>query len=269
MATQNPTPNLSDLSTVSLEAALAVKLRQDVADALHNARPGFLTSSAVLTEAIADIQYDLTVSGASFLVVTVIDPNWQLLQERGKDLVAFIDVDTDGFLLPVTMEFPAGSDSWWNLVAANPTSDLSTGNIKLTFEDDTVQTLRDYDGSDGNRVSAPNQTRLEYILQILKTANVYAKQIFSSATINFEKSPPSLTPQQVLAWDKKWTSDQKKKQQQATQTAAAAKAYEQLSAAKIHNLLTPKDPTSPSKPQQPWWATHGTTGSRGGVLARF
>jgi hypothetical protein len=203
------------LNTTTLTDPVIVQLRQDVADALHSARPGFLTDSMVLTNAIADITFNLAVQGASFIEILIIDPSWQLLQEGPNG--SFIDVDTTGQLLPITLEFPKGSDRWYYLVAANPVSDLTSGNLKLTFEDRAVDVLRNLDQYDGPAQSLPNETRLEFIIRLLKVGQIVPKEIFSQPTINFEKSPPSFTPQQIVQWDRAWTQAQQRKQLEAAQ----------------------------------------------------
>lgn len=246
------------LATSTLTNPLVVQMRQDVALAINSARPGFLADAMVLTEAIADITFDLAVQGASFMEVTVIDPGWQLFRDSGNGNGAFIDVDPSGYLLPINMEFPKGSDRWWYLVAANPTSDLTQGNVKLTFEDHTVEVLRSHDKDDGPAQSNPDETRLEFILRLLKTAQISVKEIFSQPTIDFEQSPPSFTPQQVVDWDKQWTRDQQQKRADAAKTAAALAQLQQNVKEFISSLTTPATTTAPTgtgtTAQNQWWA---------------
>jgi hypothetical protein len=249
------------LATTTLTNPLVVQMRQDVADAMHNARPGFLADSKVLTEAIADITFDLTIQGASFIEVKIIDPAWQLLKEGPNG--SFIDVDSDGFLLPITIEFPKGSDRWYYLVAASPTSDLTSGNLTLTFEDRAVDVLRNLDQYDGPAQSLPNETRLEFLIRLLKVGQITPKEIFSQATINFEQSPPSFTPAQVVQWDRAWTQTRQQRQQQASQLQSEAQKGVNAAASTINqvvqgitNLFGGPPPATGTNARNQWWATN-------------
>lgn len=98
-----------------------------------------------LTEAVCDITIETIVQGAGTLTVLIADPWWVLLTRVG-DSPAFIDVDDAGLLIPVDVNFPRGTDCWWRLCAANPTTDTSQANLTLTFEDRIASDLRDIGG---------------------------------------------------------------------------------------------------------------------------
>lgn len=251
------------LATATLINPFVLELRQDIAEQMHSQRPGYISNAAVLTNAIADITFDLTVQGASYIEVLVIDPYWQLLRPN-KTGHALLDVDENGLLLPVELNFPKGSQNYYFLVAANPTSDMTGGNIKLTFEDSTVYKLRNLDQHDGPSKSNVNETRLEFILRLLKTARITARRHFSADTARFESSPPSFTPQEVIDWDKRWTALQAQRQKQAAQVQSGVKAVDSaingVAAGIGHaigNLLAPPPPgPTGTISRNQWWAGH-------------
>lgn len=119
-----------------------------------------------LTEIIVDIIVDTVAQGASTLEVHVSDPYWWLFtRPQGTTQPAFIDVDDAGLLIPVDVNFPENTDSWWRLAACQTTVDPTQAHV-LTFEDRIVTLLRDQGGP---KHAANNQTRAQFIYSCVRT----------------------------------------------------------------------------------------------------
>lgn len=116
-----------------------------------------------LTEAITDIQIETVVQGAGTLTVYIADPWWGLLTRVGES-PAFIDVDDAGLLIPVDVNFPQGTDMWWRLCAASPSTDTTQANLVLTFEDRIASELRDLGGP---KTAGNNMTRAQFIASLV------------------------------------------------------------------------------------------------------
>lgn len=121
-----------------------------------------------LTQAIVDLTVETIVQGAGTLTVLIVDPWWQLLTRPASgNSPAFIDVDESGLLIPVDVNFPQGTDSWWRLCAAQPTTDTTQANLTLTFEDRIATELRDLSGP---KTAGSNQTRAQFIASCVSQA---------------------------------------------------------------------------------------------------
>lgn len=110
-----------------------------------------------LTQMIADIQIETTITGASTLTVQIIDPFLALLtpDDSGQ---AFIDVAQDGWLLPIDVNFPQGAtDCLWRLCAAEVTLALDSANVTLTFEAAAASKMREILGGTPQSRSFPGE----------------------------------------------------------------------------------------------------------------
>ena len=123
-----------------------------------------------LDKFVADIVIQTSAQGSSLLEIHIIDPGWITLR-RDANGVAFFDVDEAGFLWPpIDLNFPPDvSDAQWRLCQLRPSTDLSTANIVLTFEDKVSSVLREFQGP---VQSNPNETRAEFIRRLVKEATV-------------------------------------------------------------------------------------------------
>jgi murein DD-endopeptidase MepM/ murein hydrolase activator NlpD len=90
-----------------------------------------------LAKAISEIELETQILGASFIKVMVIDPEWDLLTSGWLDV-------TDGLVDQIEVEFPEKSGWFWRLCAIDVTTDRTTANITLTFEDRIVAYMREY-----------------------------------------------------------------------------------------------------------------------------
>jgi hypothetical protein len=125
-----------------------------------------------LSDRVADIIIDTTAQGAGTLEVHLIDPLWVIPQS------GFIQADDTGYLLPVDVNFPTGTDCWWRLCQYRP--DWSAGqtgpNLVLTFEDRIVSLLREVSpGNGGIQQGQPNQTLVEFMQMLVASANSLLK----------------------------------------------------------------------------------------------
>jgi hypothetical protein len=93
--------------------------------------------------------------------VTLVDEDWELLTS------GWLDTDANGYLQPVTVEFPEGSGLNWELCAVEASTDLSQANVTLTFEDRIVASLRKFFGPK-KATRGPSMTRAEFIRSLTK-----------------------------------------------------------------------------------------------------
>ena len=112
-----------------------------------------------LAAAIQEITVETQTAGSSLLQVTLVDPGW-LIQRNG-----FLDVDADGLLPAIEVNFPEGSDLWWRLAMVEASNDLNDANLTLTFQDRIVAYLHDHWGSKG--VAPGTTTRAQFIKQLV------------------------------------------------------------------------------------------------------
>lgn len=112
-----------------------------------------------LAPAIGEITLRTQIAGASTLTVTVIDPRWDLLTS------GFLDVDSEGLLDEIEVQFPEGSGWYWRLCMVEGGTDLFQPNVTLTFEDRIVGYLRDKWGT--KAVAPGTTTRAQFVKQLI------------------------------------------------------------------------------------------------------
>jgi hypothetical protein len=165
LATYDPLQSIELLTDVSAAEFVATQLNDGAQN--QNVAMGAPTVKD-LTEAIADLTVETIVQGAGTLTALIIDPWWQLLTRSSDGSApAFIDVDESGLLIPVDVNFPSGTDCWWRLCAAQPTTDTSQANLTLTFEDRIATELRDLGGP---KTAGSGQTRAQFIASCVSQA---------------------------------------------------------------------------------------------------
>jgi cell wall-associated NlpC family hydrolase len=98
---------------------------------------GVQPSAVDLADAISEVTLQTQMLGASLLTVTLIDPQWDIVTS------GFLDVNDEGLLDELEVNFPEGSSSWWRLAMLEVHCDASSPNLVLTFEDRIVSYLRD------------------------------------------------------------------------------------------------------------------------------
>jgi cell wall-associated NlpC family hydrolase len=112
-----------------------------------------------LASRIAEIALRTQISGASTLTVTLIDPEWALLTS------GFLDVNKEGVLPEIEVQYPPGSGSFWRLCMVDASSDLYGPNVTLTFEDRIVSYLREKWGP--KAVAPHTTTRAQFVKQLV------------------------------------------------------------------------------------------------------
>lgn len=93
-----------------------------------------------LESVLADLRVNTSMTGASTLELDIIDPDWLLITS------GFLDVGTDGKFDAVDLNYPLGSDYWWRLTQADPSTDRDEANLTLTFEARIVSYARAHSG---------------------------------------------------------------------------------------------------------------------------
>lgn len=151
-------------------------LAKQISEAVPHREPGevvevvTVTKVAQLAEALGEIELETQISGASFLKVEVIDPEWAIAT---SGLIDVVNEQGDGLpqrLQPIEIEYPHESGYNWILCAVELTTDPAEANLVLTFEDIAVQKLREQWGPKLVRSGA--QTRAQFAAQLLKEAGI-------------------------------------------------------------------------------------------------
>lgn len=101
------------------------------------AHPGFPMKAMDLARGITEINYDLTQKQAWSFEITIVDPQWNLLDSN------FFNVDQNGKLDDIDLNYPPGSRWWWRLHQFSPQQDTT---IQLTFVPRIVAELMDHYG---------------------------------------------------------------------------------------------------------------------------
>lgn len=111
-----------------------------------------------LAERVGEIELETQILGASFITVTIIDPEWAL-QTSG-----FVDV-VEGLLDEIEVEFPENSGWFWVLCKVEGSTEVSTANFTMVFEDKVIAELRQYWGP--KQAPAGTQTRAQFVRDLV------------------------------------------------------------------------------------------------------
>jgi hypothetical protein len=119
---------------------------------------------AELATNLQEVEIETQTTGASFLKLHVIDPEWTVLT---SGLVA---VNEDGLLNELELEFPEGTGYLWRLAAVEGSTEVSQANLILTFEDIVVARLRE---QWKHRTIPPGlSTRAQFVKALVAEANL-------------------------------------------------------------------------------------------------
>lgn len=117
-----------------------------------------------LVTAVAEIEEQTQIAGASFLTAHFADPEGKIATS------GLIQMDEDGLLDEIEVEFPEASGSKWVLAAAEGTTEIAASNLSLTFEDKIVAELRK---QWGHRTIPPGlTTRAQFVKSLVDQANL-------------------------------------------------------------------------------------------------
>ena len=156
-------------TTILTSTPQIVAYRESVADQL-NAQAACRCET--LTDRIADITINTTAQGAGTLEIQVIDPTWSL------GTSGFIQADENGYLYPpILINFPSGTDCYWELCQMAATTDLSQPQWTLTFEDRNVSLLRQIGPAVHGAIAQgdPTDTLGGFIKRLVDNANSVLK----------------------------------------------------------------------------------------------
>lgn len=119
-----------------------------------------------LSDRIGEIEEETQIKGTDYLKLHIIDPDWTL-QNSG-----FVDVDSDGLLDEIEVEFPAGSKRYWVFCGIEGSTDVAEANFIMTFQDKLFARLRSEWGV--KNVPPGTQTRARFVHDLLVEADVPA-----------------------------------------------------------------------------------------------
>jgi hypothetical protein len=120
---------------------------------------------AELSNRIGEIEEETEILGADYLKIHIIDPDWNL-QRSG-----FVDVNEEGqFSNEAQIEFPEGSKRFWVLCAVEGSTDVTSANFRMTFQDRIFVKLREKWGT--KNVPPGTQTRAQFVRDLLQEAGV-------------------------------------------------------------------------------------------------
>ncbi len=112
-----------------------------------------------LAKAISEVELETQIAGASFIKVTVIDPEWAIITSGWIDVV-------EGLVDQIEVEFPEKSGWFWRLCAIDGSTDRTQANLTLTFEDRIVAYMREYWGP---KTAPPGtSTRAQFIRDLVR-----------------------------------------------------------------------------------------------------
>jgi cell wall-associated NlpC family hydrolase len=120
-----------------------------------------------MAEAIGEIELETQILGASFIKVHVIDPELIFLNQGWLQM-------KEGLLEPIEVEFPEKSKWLWILCAIEPSTDVTSANLELTFESKVVSTMREF-WTPPKQAPPGTQTRAEFVRDLLIEAKVHYK----------------------------------------------------------------------------------------------
>jgi len=125
-----------------------------------------------LAEAICEVEVRTQIKGASFIIVHLGDPQWEIATS------GIVDLNPEGLLPEIEVEFPEHSGWLWLLCACEVTNDLAQPNLRLTFEDKIVRELKNRWGS--KRAAPGFNIRANFIKEL-----VGEPPLFGEAPIRF------------------------------------------------------------------------------------
>lgn len=113
-----------------------------------------------LSHRISEVEIETSTTGASFIKLQIIDPDWELQTD------GWLSLNKEGLLQQVEIEFPEESGWFWRLCAVDGTNIVSGPNLTLTMEDRIVAYLRDYWGP---KTAPPGTTtRAQFVRDLVR-----------------------------------------------------------------------------------------------------
>ncbi len=119
-----------------------------------------LTAPAIadLAQMVTAISVEDTIAGSSTITLSLFDDRWDLVD------TGFFDVDRDGKLDAIEVNYPDGSDFWWRVTQVSLTATGSGVVIEMTFMERAAVYLQELRGP--VKVARSKKTRAEFLLQL-------------------------------------------------------------------------------------------------------
>lgn len=138
-----------------------------------------------LTDAIADVTINTTIEGASSLVLSVIDPQWDILTSD------FLAHDKQGRLDAIDVNYPEGSNYWWRLTQVDGSTAKDGANLTLTLEDRVVAKLRNHKGAlKANRAHTTRAEFIKHLVEQVAEAKFFAPELHKKQQAKKADIPP-------------------------------------------------------------------------------
>lgn len=112
-----------------------------------------LPNAASLTTAMTSLELEDTIEGSSTLTVTIADPDFTY--------IAFFDIDENGRLDPIDVNYPLDSAMWWRLTMLDISDNLGYTELKATFMERGAVYMQHHFGP--IKASRGKVTRAEFI----------------------------------------------------------------------------------------------------------
>ena len=152
-----PTGNLSDPEVIPQLVA------QHIIDTCNaqrqaNGLSAVTVTYEVLTDAISEVTPETQTLGACLLQVTLTDPDWTILRS------GLCDIDADGLLQKVDVNYPHGTDVWWRLAMLEFGDEFSQANLTMTFQHRIINYLmNDWGPLQFSQLPGSHNTRAQFI----------------------------------------------------------------------------------------------------------
>jgi cell wall-associated NlpC family hydrolase len=152
-----------------------------------------------LETAMTNIKMSDTIKGSSTIVLSFIDPDWELVDS------GFFDANRDGRLDAIDVNYPEDSELWWRVTAVSIDDSQSGGGaaIEMTFMERPAAYLMQHRGP--LKVSRAKRTRAEFLKLLSDHVKANGGITFHSAELHEKQDQAKLTKA-----EKKAEADRKK-----------------------------------------------------------
>lgn len=118
-------------------------------------KPKKLPETAKITNAITGVTMSDTIEGSSTLTITMVDPDYELINSE------FFDTNDDGKLDPIDIEYPDNSNDWWRVTQVAVSDQSGGAQITLTAMERAAAHLASHHGP--LKVARAKRTRAEFL----------------------------------------------------------------------------------------------------------
>jgi hypothetical protein len=136
-----------------------------------------------LASAITDVRIEDTITGTSTLTISLVDPDWRLLDS------GFFDTNEDGKLDTIDVRYPEGSRHWWRLKEVD--LDGASNQVGLVFIERAAAYLIEKKGP--LKVKRGDSTRSEFVGRLVHDVKA-SKLTFVSKQHHVEQAIAPVEP---------------------------------------------------------------------------